>query len=226
MISRLAPALLLSLAAAAPEASQQTYKWVDARGVVNYSNAPPAEAAARVKTVEQRISIIGPDPSVGLAAAAMREREARRAEYEEREWQRRQSALLMQQTSVSANCYQGANCGAGDYLETYYPYFCLSRLRLSLRRRALDRALAAASGAARAQGPLVPFPRNRHARRRAWRQPRRAKLLPLGAYPPDSTGRPAARHSGKPSCRQRAFQPRCLSFITASNDIRQYGPRQ
>jgi hypothetical protein len=123
MISRLAPALLLSLAAAAPEASQQTYKWVDARGVVNYSNAPPAEAAARVKTVEQRISIIGPDPSVGLAAAAMREREARRAEYEEREWQRRQSALLMQQTSVSANCYQGANCGAGDYLETYYPYF-------------------------------------------------------------------------------------------------------
>lgn len=123
MTTRLFAALLLSLAAAAPEASQQTYKWVDARGVVNYSNAPPAEAAARIQAVEQRISIIGPDPSVGRAVAAMREREARRAEYEEREWQRRQSALLMQQTSASVYCYQGANCGASEYLETYYPYF-------------------------------------------------------------------------------------------------------
>jgi hypothetical protein len=123
MSSRLVPALLLSLAAAAPEASEQTYKWVDAKGVVNYSNAPPAEAAARVKTVEQRISIIGPDPSVGLAAAALREREARRAEYDEREWRQRQSALLMQQSSASAYCANGPDCGAGYYAETYYPYF-------------------------------------------------------------------------------------------------------
>jgi hypothetical protein len=123
MASRLVPALLLSLAAAAPEAAQQTYKWVDARGVVNYSNAPPAEAAARVQVVDQRISIIGPDPSVRLAAAAMREREAQRAEYEEREWQRRQSALLMQQSSASAYCYHGADCGASYYPEARYPYY-------------------------------------------------------------------------------------------------------
>lgn len=123
MTSRLVAALLLSFAAAAPEAAQQTYKWVDAKGVVNYSNAPPAEAAARIKTVDQRISIVGPDPSVGLAVAAMREREARRAEYDEREWRQRQSALLMQQSRAGAYCYPGADCGASFYPETYYPYY-------------------------------------------------------------------------------------------------------
>jgi hypothetical protein len=145
MTSRLFAALLLSLAAAAPEASQQTYKWVDARGVVNYSNAPPAEAAARVQAVEQRISIIGPDPSVRLALAAMREREARRAEYEEREWQRRKSAQLMQQSSASVYCYQGANCGASEYLETYYPYFSYPAYRYRY-------------GGARLVGRLRPHP--------------------------------------------------------------------
>lgn len=124
MIPRILPALLLSLAGAASQASQQTYKWVDAKGVVNYSNAPPAEAAARVKAVEERISIIGPDPSVSRAAAAMREREARRAEYEERDWRQRQSALLtQQQTSASAYCAFGPDCGVSYYPEIYYPYY-------------------------------------------------------------------------------------------------------
>jgi hypothetical protein len=122
MISRVASALLLGLATAAAEASPPTYKWVDAKGVVNYSSAPPAEATARVQTVDQRISVIGPDPSVGLAAAAMREREARRAEYEEREWRRRQSALLSQQSSASAYCVYGPDCGV-SYYPDIYPYY-------------------------------------------------------------------------------------------------------
>lgn len=125
MDSRLAVALLLGLVAAAAGAAPPTYKWVDARGVVNYSSAPPAEAATRVQTVEPRISVIGPDPSVALAATALREREARRAEYEEREWQRRQSALLEQQASMSASAYCafGPDCGVSYYPEIYAPYY-------------------------------------------------------------------------------------------------------
>jgi hypothetical protein len=124
MVPRLVCSLLLGLAAAAAGAAPQTYKWVDAKGVVNYSDAPPAQAAARVRTVEERISVIGPDPSVGLAAAAMREREARRAEYEEREWQQRKSALQVQQPSASsASCVYGPDCGVSDYPEIYYPYY-------------------------------------------------------------------------------------------------------
>jgi hypothetical protein len=127
MASRIVPLLFLGLAAASAGASAETYKWVDARGIVNYSNSPPAAAAAaRVQTVEQRISVVGPDPSVGLAAAALREREARRAETEEREWRQRQSALLaaqQQQMSASAYCVYGPDCGVSYYPEIYDPYY-------------------------------------------------------------------------------------------------------
>lgn len=125
MDSRLTVALVLGLLAAAAGASPPTYKWLDARGVVNYSSAPPAHAAARVQTVEPRISVIGADPSVALSAAAMREREARRAEREEREWQLRQKALLEQHsiTAASAYCVFGPDCGVSYYPEIYAPYF-------------------------------------------------------------------------------------------------------
>jgi hypothetical protein len=119
MVPRLVVALLLGFVATAPQASPQVYKWVDARGVVNYSTSPPPDAAATAKPVDERISIIGADPSVARAAAAMREREARRAERQEREWQQRQSALLAQQpASVPAYCAFGPDCGLG-----YYPVF-------------------------------------------------------------------------------------------------------
>lgn len=124
MIPRLVPALLLSIAAAALQASPQTYKWVDAKGVVNYSNTRPPESAARIQPVEQRLSVIGADPSFVHAAAALREREARRAQYEEREWLQRQSAMLtQQQSSASVYCAFGPDCGLSYYPEIYYPYY-------------------------------------------------------------------------------------------------------
>ena len=46
--------------------SGELYKWVDERGVVNYSNQPPAEpqAAGKVATVEDRVSVYSPDPAL------------------------------------------------------------------------------------------------------------------------------------------------------------------
>ena len=44
----------------------QLYKWVDERGVVNYSNQLPADpkSAKNVKEVEDRVSVYTPDPAL------------------------------------------------------------------------------------------------------------------------------------------------------------------
>jgi hypothetical protein len=115
MAGRLTFALLLLLPAAALAG---TYKWVDAKGVVNYSNAPPPGKAAGAQLVEERISVVGADPSVAWAAAAMRERAARRAQYEEADWQRRRSLLLAAQPGIPADYAMGY----GPVPAFYYPY--------------------------------------------------------------------------------------------------------
>jgi hypothetical protein len=89
---RAALAILLLLAAA--PAAAQTWKWVDERGVVNYSNAPPPAAnAAKATPVEERVSIIPNDPYFLKLVAAAQERALRQAEYEEREFLQRQQIL-------------------------------------------------------------------------------------------------------------------------------------
>ena len=120
MAARCLPAILLVLAAAAPPVVAETYKWVDAKGVVNYSSSPPPAVAAKAKLVEERISIIGPDPSLGPAIAAMRARAARQAQYDEADWQRRQQYLLAAQTSY-APAY-GSGYGPYAY-SSPYPYY-------------------------------------------------------------------------------------------------------
>jgi len=44
----------------------QVYKWVDGKGVTNYSNSPPADAVARTKlhTVAEKISVYTPDKAL------------------------------------------------------------------------------------------------------------------------------------------------------------------
>lgn len=73
----------------------ETYKWVDAKGVTNYSSAPPPSAsAARAQVVvEERVSIVESDASIGPAIAAMRARAARSAEFAEAEWLQRQRIM-------------------------------------------------------------------------------------------------------------------------------------
>jgi hypothetical protein len=75
-------AALLPLLAAAP-AGAQLYKWVDERGVVNYSNQPPADAkgAKRVEQVKDNVSVYTPDAALRREIEADKER-PRRAEQE------------------------------------------------------------------------------------------------------------------------------------------------
>lgn len=85
MRSFLALALLL-----APAVQAETYKWVDERGVVNYSNTPPPAAAKAPQQVADRVSTYQTDPALRTAAARGV------TPYEEmihREWMQRQRLM-------------------------------------------------------------------------------------------------------------------------------------
>jgi len=118
--------MILALLAATPPALAETYKWVDDKGVVNYSNKPPPAQATKQQVVEERLSVVAPDPALGPAIAAMNARAARRAEYEEADWARRRSLLLASQVSYAgdgADCSYRTNCDRFyDLPAYYYPY--------------------------------------------------------------------------------------------------------
>lgn len=75
---------LVLCAALAPVAHAQTYKWVDERGVVNYSNAPPPQAA-KAQTVEDRISVYASDPTLPHTQAVDQRLAALEAEWLQRQ---------------------------------------------------------------------------------------------------------------------------------------------
>jgi hypothetical protein len=54
--------LLALTLAIAPTAQAETYKWVDERGVVNYSNTPPPGAAKASQKIAERVSTYEPEP--------------------------------------------------------------------------------------------------------------------------------------------------------------------
>jgi hypothetical protein len=74
------PIILAAILAAAP-AYAELFKWVDGRGVTNYSNQPPADpvAAKKLTTVEDRISVYTPDPALLRAVEAHRQQSGNRA---------------------------------------------------------------------------------------------------------------------------------------------------
>jgi len=95
------------IALSAPLAHAETYKWVDAKGVVNYSNTPPPNAA-NAATVPDRISNYAPDPSITQAIDVNR-----RLDMAETEWLQRQWLMAMKQATPPAP--------ATDVANTYYP---------------------------------------------------------------------------------------------------------
>jgi len=118
--------MLLVLAMAAAPVLAETYKWVDAKGVVNYSSTPPP-AAVKAQVVGERISVLPPDPLLGPAVAAMQARAERRAKDEEADYARRQQYLLQAQANdAAAGCY-GGDCGVGYDAPYYYPYAVAGR---------------------------------------------------------------------------------------------------
>ena len=68
-------AILQSILAAAPVGAAELYKWVDERGVTNYSNEPPAKARnAKKLPVDEGISVYTPDAHLTQALEAERKR--------------------------------------------------------------------------------------------------------------------------------------------------------
>ncbi len=122
------PIVLVATLAAAPGFAQ-LYKWVDERGVTNYSNQPPTDpgAAKKLRPVEDRISVYAPDKALMQAVEAFRQRmdqaSAERIRSLERELEAerlaRQYAAAQAQATYDP-CLGGVNCN-GLY-SGYYPY--------------------------------------------------------------------------------------------------------
>jgi len=106
---RILPALLL---AAAPMAQAETYKWVDERGVVNYSNTPPAAGAAPAvaQVIPDRISSYSTDPQPNNAIDVYR-----RLDANQQEWLQRQQIMAMQAAAALAP--------SPPYSDYYYPAY-------------------------------------------------------------------------------------------------------
>ena len=102
---------LLLLVALASVAQAQTYKWVDERGVVNYSNTPPPKGA-KAQPVQDRISVSGTDATPAQIAAV-----ERRLAALETEWLQRQQLMAYAAAAPQPPVYDDYRMGS-----YYSPY--------------------------------------------------------------------------------------------------------
>jgi len=98
-----------------PVAHAQTYRWVDERGVVNYSNTPPSSAAEKMQPVADRISISDPDPRPQRAIAYGPSPYELMAQQEWLQRQRLMATAQYQQAAYASNPYNDYAYG--------YPYY-------------------------------------------------------------------------------------------------------
>jgi uncharacterized protein DUF4124 len=102
-----------------PAVHAETYKWVDEKGVVNYSNTPPSSAAKKIQPVADRISTYDADPSLQRAIANGP------SPYElmaQREWLQRQQLMATAQSQQAAHA-ASYNDYAYGYPYSYGPVF-------------------------------------------------------------------------------------------------------
>jgi len=145
-------ALVVVLAAAwALPAGAETYKWLDERGVVNYSNSPPpiATAGKKLERIDDRLSTYQSDP-VLLRVAALRAG-APRPDYAEMEWLQRQRIMAEQQAYAMQQCDPRLNCSPGYLPSYYYPYLPVA----FVHRPALVRPTFFLSQPSRARGSMM-----------------------------------------------------------------------
>jgi len=127
--ARMTPRLLaaLTLTLAVLPAHAEVFKWIDAKGQVNYSNKPPADAAKLAQPVEERLSVVGGDGASRDSAARLEARLAQRAKYEELDWQQRQRAMVVHRGTPTVACGYGGYCGdnysSSSYDGTYGQYY-------------------------------------------------------------------------------------------------------
>ncbi len=126
MVGRCCLAILL-LALAAPPIQAETFKWVDEKGVTNYSNKPPpaGRVAKSLRTVEDRISTYETDRSLIRAMAR-----PGRPDHAEAEWLQRQRLMAMNAGYLDCASPYQSDCGYGGYRSSaYYPYATFSVFR-------------------------------------------------------------------------------------------------
>jgi hypothetical protein len=117
--------LVLSLAALfALPAKAETYKWVDERGVINYSNTPPASVKAPQPLPSmERVSVIEGDEAT--KAASTQRGPSYYEQQLEREWAQRQRLMSAEKAATPAPCTPTDyfSCAYDDpRLSGYYPY--------------------------------------------------------------------------------------------------------
>lgn len=137
--------LLALLVAGAPLAQAETYKWIDERGVVNYSNAPPPHSAKGTvppQTVPDRVSTYQTDPAPSPSVDVYR-----RLDANQQEWLQRQYLMAMQAAAAPA--------AAPAYSDYYYPAYGIVNSRRAFRPAVFQ-----------AVRPIAPHPTPRASLRR------------------------------------------------------------
>lgn len=127
----------LAVAAAiltAGPASAQLYKWIDERGVTNYSNQLPADAGAKnLRPVEDRVSVYSPDDALLQAIEDehknARQRQSQRARIESLENQleaerraRQQAAASREPQSAYERCLADGRGDCNAIYGSFQPY--------------------------------------------------------------------------------------------------------
>ncbi|MEO8441830.1 MAG: DUF4124 domain-containing protein [Betaproteobacteria bacterium] len=115
-------------------ASAELYKWVDERGVTNYSGDPPPPAATanKLSRVENKISVYTPDDGVLLAVKAVRERAIKA--LTEPEPARSPVVRIAVEQSGYEQCISSGRIGCEDLYPAYYPAAYLPVRGYPLRR--------------------------------------------------------------------------------------------
>jgi Domain of unknown function (DUF4124) len=112
--------LAVVLLLVAPHLCAETYKWVDEKGVTNYSSSPPASAtlAKKAQVVEERLSVYTPDPGL-LRAIQVRPQTSYPMPYGAADaFARQQYAVATQAMYDDCLAQRRVDCNGASY----YPY--------------------------------------------------------------------------------------------------------
>ncbi len=114
------PFLCAAIFSVAPAAAE-LYKWVDERGVTNYSSEPPSSAAAanKLTRVENKISVYTPDDGVLQAVKAVRERAIQAINAPEPA--RSPVTRIAVEQSGYEQCVTSGRLGCEDLYPAYFP---------------------------------------------------------------------------------------------------------
>jgi hypothetical protein len=116
----------LAVIASASSSAAQLYKWVDERGVTNYSSQPPVNpnTAKNLAPVEGNLSVYTPDPALTRAVAAYRQESGNRALAERVDYLERQLAAERLARQYAAPVVPAsAPCSSGDCYGNYGTYY-------------------------------------------------------------------------------------------------------